>query len=320
MAAEQPDILAKDFGEAGKFLTGDPDFTKSWSLASIDPETPLFKGRLATAPLACGVRMSTCDLTALADAHHQALLPRCFGIALGVEGEPAEYAIEPRARLPLLAGGALKISVADSIAVAGRYRSGQHFKSLVLTADPDTLQDPQLAEAVEAQLTGTSWKAMQAPPRALALTREMCARDGWDCVSALLLESCALELLALSLQTAPGEMTEEVASITRKDRERMSVVRDALTSAPDHPHRLAELARQAGVSVTTLKAKFPAIFGQPVFAFLRDVRMERARKGLQEEGWTVSQAAYYSGYRHTSNFSTAFQRKYRVLPSEIRCP
>ena len=187
-------------------------------------------------------------------------------------------------------------------------------------ADPEMLGDAELAETVNALLAATAWQAVQAPARALALARDLCSRTAWDCVSTLLLESCALEMLALSLQDGPTRTPSTAGPISRRDREKMCLVRDALTACPDHPHRLSELARQAGVSVTILKDKFPALFGQTVFAFLRDIRLERARKGLQEEGWTVSQAAYFAGYRHTSNFSTAFQRRFQVLPSEVRCP
>ena len=78
-----------------------------------------------------------------------------------------------------------------------------------------------------------------------------------------------------------------------------------------------DLARDAGVSVTTLKTKFNAAFGQSVVAFLRDVRLERAREGIVGEGWTVSQAAYLVGYKHQSSFSTAFHRKFGIWPSEL---
>ena len=65
------------------------------------------------------------------------------------------------------------------------------------------------------------------------------------------------------------------------------------------------------------KVKFAAVFGQPIFAFLRDLRLERAFEGLQSEGWTVSQAAYFVGYRHPSSFSEAFRRKFGVAPQAV---
>ena len=318
MAMECHDVLAKDFLKAAEFLAGGDDIGQPWSLSTHAPETPLFKGGLATRQLSCGLRLSICDITALFDGVYEAEVPRSLFIALAIDGEPADYAFDSGRGLPLSPGGAIKVSAADTITMVGRYREGQRFKSLVILADPETLQDEQLAERVDALLTSTAWEALQFLPRALSLTSDMWCYDTSDCVNALLLESCALEMLARSLQAAPTQTLERATPISRKDRERMSLVRDALTSAPDHPHRLCELARQAGVSVTSLKTKFPAIFGQTVFAFLRDIRLERARKGLEDEGWTVSQAAYYSCFRHTSNFSAAFQRKYGVSPSKVR--
>ena len=78
-----------------------------------------------------------------------------------------------------------------------------------------------------------------------------------------------------------------------------------------------DLAREAGVSVTTLKTKFNAVFGQSVAAFLRDTRLATARVGIAEKGWTISQAAYLVGYKHQSSFSVAFRRKYGIWPSDL---
>ena len=320
MATECRDVSAKDFLEAAEFLAGGYDIGQPWTLSARDPETRLFKGDLATRQLSCGLRLSTCDITALFDSVYTAEVPRSLFIALAIDGDPADYAFGSGRGLPLRQGGAIRVSAADTMTMVGRYREGQRFKSLVILADPATLQDEQLAEKVDARLTSTAWEALQFLPRALCLTGDMWRRDTSDCVSALLLESCALEMLARSLQAAPMQAVKQAVPISRKDRERMSLVHDALTSAPDHPHRLCELARNAGVSVTSLKTKFSAVFGQTVFAVLRDIRLERARKGLEDEGWTVSQAAYYSGFRHVSNFSAAFRRKYSISPSKVRRP
>jgi AraC-like DNA-binding protein len=71
------------------------------------------------------------------------------------------------------------------------------------------------------------------------------------------------------------------------------------------------------MSVSSLKAKFPLAVGQSVFGFLRSQRLERARRGLQYEGWTVKQAAYFVGYAHPSNFATAYRRKFGAAPREV---
>lgn len=320
MAMADSEVLAEDFLRAAEFLDGGYDIAQSVTRTKCAPDTPLFKGELSAWQLPCGLRLSTCDILALCDSVHEALVPRSLFIALAMDGEPGDYAFDTGRGLPLLPGGAIKVSASDATSLVGSYRKGQHFRSMLIQADPEALLDEHLASRVDALLTATAWESLYFPPRALSLTNEVSGPATGDCVSGLLLESCALEMLARSLQAAPSQTLDETAPISRKDRERMSVVRDAITAAPERPYHLSELARQAGVSVTSLKTKFPAVFGQPVFAFLRDIRLERARRGLEEDGWTVSQAAYYSGYRHPSNFSTAFQRKYRVSPSEVRRP
>ena len=137
-------------------------------------------------------------------------------------------------------------------------------------------------------------------------------------VGRLLAESCALELLARALQTnEPGD-DALTGRVSPQDQARILLVRDRLLAEPEAHHTLGDLAREAGLSVSALKAKFPLVVGQSVFAFLRDVRLQRAHDGIVREGWSIGQAAYFTGYRHQSNFSAAFRRKFGVPPSDLR--
>ena len=52
-----------------------------------------------------------------------------------------------------------------------------------------------------------------------------------------------------------------------------------------------------------------------MFSWLRE-RLEVARQHLAQ-GWSVQQAAHFVGYRHATNFATAFRERYGVAPSEL---
>ncbi|MDL4863984.1 helix-turn-helix domain-containing protein, partial [Halomonas elongata] len=53
-----------------------------------------------------------------------------------------------------------------------------------------------------------------------------------------------------------------------------------------------------------------------VFDDLREYRLSLARDYLTR-GFSVQQAAHFCGYRHASNFATAFRRHYGVAPSSL---
>ena len=46
--------------------------------------------------------------------------------------------------------------------------------------------------------------------------------------------------------------------------------------------------------------------------------MDLAHQGIEENGWTVSEAAYFAGFRHQSNFATAFRHKFGFAPSDLK--
>ena len=314
-------LRQQDFATAASFLrTG----YRTQSPVADQPfeDPPLFRGALATRQLSCGVKLSTSEITALRDSRHHAQVRRSLFFALAIDGVPGDYSLDSGTPMPLPPGGAVMMTTRDSATISARYRRSQYFRSVLVKADPDCLVDEELATRVDALLTQTVSTALRIDEQNLGLAHQLCRPSFSGLVGGLLIESCALTLLAGCLLQADGKkarsQSSAAATVSRRDRERLGRVRDMMTAGPDQPHHLSSLAREAGMSVTSLKTKFPVVFGRTVFGYLRDLRLDRAKQGLEREGWTVSQAAYFVGYRHASNFSTAFRRRYSVSPSDIR--
>lgn len=80
-----------------------------------------------------------------------------------------------------------------------------------------------------------------------------------------------------------------------------SVRRECMDVAPGQAYSLDDLARLACMSPTTLREKFQAAYGQTVFGWLRERRMQLARERLAQ-GWSVQEAADCVGFQHASNF------------------
>lgn len=132
-------------------------------------------------------------------------------------------------------------------------------------------------------------------------------------IAALKLEARTLDLvieLASSFQHGPG------LNAIARDRDRVFAVREAIERNPAQPSSLSDLAERHGVSASKLKRDFMAVFGTCIGAFINERRMMLSRQ-LLEEGMSVSQVAYRSGYGHPSNFSTAFRRRFGMAPREL---
>ena len=73
----------------------------------------------------------------------------------------------------------------------------------------------------------------------------------------------------------------------------------------------------AGFNETLLKGRFRALFGTSVFAYLRQIRMEEARRLLLERHLNVTEVAQRVGYANPSKFAAAFRRQFGKSPSAL---
>ncbi|SRR5258706_6298643 len=86
----------------------------------------------------------------------------------------------------------------------------------------------------------------------------------------------------------------------------------------DFHHTISEISKEVGLNEWKLKNGFKQVFGMSLFEFLTDARMEKAKSFLTENGKSLKQIAHSTGYKHTSNFITAFKKKYHQSPADFR--
>lgn len=133
----------------------------------------------------------------------------------------------------------------------------------------------------------------------------------------LLLEGLALQLLAYGLpQTASSSPLTSEPDTPATDPRLARVYRFIEQHATD-PLTLAELAQVATMSSSHLRQQFKRQFGCSLFDFQRHCRLRQGRQWLHQ-GYSVQHAAHLCGYRHTSNFVTAYRRQFGETPGQYR--
>lgn len=272
-----------------------------------------FEGMIKTVTLPYGINLCLNELTANGDDHRGGTLHHCLTILLTLDGDEPNYHLDDSSSLPAERGMAKVIATKDRMRLWCRNPRGHHCRSLVIQAAPERISDKELAEQVERILQRDHVFGFIVPQYTIDRANELFSFCDNSMIGRLQANSCVLDLMAQVLRAADQEPPVGVAAAQR-DVARMLKVRDKLVTELDTNHCLCDLAREAGMSVSALKSKFQAVMGQSVFAFLREQRLNRARRGLEAEGWTVKQAAYYVGYQHPSNFSTAYRRKFGMPP------
>lgn len=82
------------------------------------------------------------------------------------------------------------------------------------------------------------------------------------------------------------------------------------------PPSLQELSREIGLSLKKLKEGFKQIYGDSVYSFLFDYKMEFARKLLESGEYNVNEVGHKIGYSTSSHFIAAFKKKFGTTPKK----
>ncbi|MBW4431891.1 MAG: AraC family transcriptional regulator [Pelatocladus maniniholoensis HA4357-MV3] len=137
-------------------------------------------------------------------------------------------------------------------------------------------------------------------------------------VKRMYLQGKVIELMALQL--APflpdSKLTQLSPRLKRDTIAKIHYAKEILQARLENPPLLSELAKQVGVSETTLQKGFQMQFGTTVFSYLTNQRMEQAHHLLQNSDLTVAEVANIVGYSHLGHFAAAFKRKFGITPKE----
>ena len=103
---------------------------------------------------------------------------------------------------------------------------------------------------------------------------------------------------------------------------RIQIARRARDYMEDHfpePIRLADICRETRVSLRTMRRAFVEYFHVSPYAFLKKLRLDRARRELlagEPESHSVTTIALNHGYIHLSRFSADYREAFGELPRE----
>lgn len=216
------------------------------------------------------------------------------------------------------AGMALITRLGEPMMLKTRHQADNHLRTMTLALHPDKMQPGLMASALQ-----DTWERLEIdngvsrlPDYVITGLRQALDHTSPGLTRQLLLEGVMLQALGCSLAANPTAFPQ-TPPVEPGVRGRLEHVRRRLEQQPEKDYRLPDLAHFAAMSPTSLTSKFRRHYGLSVFDYLRDCRLALAHRYLQQ-GYTVQQAAWMSGYQHATNFATAFRRRYGVAPSAIR--
>ncbi len=92
--------------------------------------------------------------------------------------------------------------------------------------------------------------------------------------------------------------------------------KDIIIARMAEPPSLQELSEEIGLNLKKLKEGFKQIYGDSVYSFLFDYKMEFSRKLLESGDHNVNEVGLKVGYSTASHFIAAFKKKYGTTPKK----
>jgi AraC-like DNA-binding protein len=136
-------------------------------------------------------------------------------------------------------------------------------------------------------------------------------------VESLYLKGKVFELMSLYFNRNEEANVEQCPFLTDEDNvRRIRNAKDIMISRMSEPPSLQDLADEIGLSLKKLKEGFKQVYGNSVYGFLFDYKMEMARKMLSSGNLNVNEVGLRVGYSTASHFITAFKKKYNTTPKK----
>jgi len=127
----------------------------------------------------------------------------------------------------------------------------------------------------------------------------------------------AYELLSLYFNRSEDANVEQCPFLVDESNViKIRNAKDIVISRMAEPPSLQELADEIGLSLKKLKEGFKQIYGDTVYSFLFDYKMEVARKLLESGEHNVNEVGHKVGYSTSSHFIAAFKKKYGTTPKK----
>lgn len=149
------------------------------------------------------------------------------------------------------------------------------------------------------------------------LIKNIAAVNMNDHLSSFYMQIKVQELLYLLFHQLSSRENTTHQSINSADAERLLHIRNELLSDLSVPPVLNELTQIAAMSETKLKQLFKQTFGNSIYNYYQQARMEEAAFLLKQGKRSVAEVGYELGFSNLSHFSRLFEKHYGFTPKRF---
>lgn len=126
----------------------------------------------------------------------------------------------------------------------------------------------------------------------------------------------AEELICRLLMELEKRNEQQLYALNTHDIQALYKVKEHILNQLEIPPVINELAKYACMSPSKLKRLFKQIFGNSIFSYYQQFRIQEAARLLKEEKLSVSDAGYRMGFTNLSHFSRVFEEHIGLKPKQ----
>ena len=138
-----------------------------------------------------------------------------------------------------------------------------------------------------------------------------------ESIETLYFKGKVYELLSLFFNKSEDADVEQCPFLI--DEENVRKIRKAkeiIISHMTEPPTLQELSAEIGLNIKKLKEGFKQIYGDTVYGYLLDHKMNEARSMLNSRQYNINEISLKLGYSTSSHFIAAFKKKFGTTPKK----
>jgi AraC-like DNA-binding protein len=161
------------------------------------------------------------------------------------------------------------------------------------------------------------YKESQITPSMAIVLNQLMSYNLHPMVQALYFKAKVYELLSLYFNQ-PADVDVAKCPFLADDENVLKIKRakEIIIARMSEPPTLGLLAKEINLPINKLKEGFKQIYGDSVFSFLLDYKLEVARQLLATGVHNVNEVALKVGYSTASHFISAFKKKFGTTPKK----
>ncbi len=222
-------------------------------------------------------------------------------------------------------------SQVDPVKFCRVFRRGQKVKKIIISVDPEWLKNfgigqiyPETSADLDRKMNEfilrvNDHREWPLSPRAISVAEEIINPPYESASMKQMVRECrAMELLLLALSSFASTIDDYDA--VPKENANCKLIR-IHTLIEENFHQnlsLDEIAKNAGLSVSSLQRHFKEAYGTTVVEYIRNRKLSFAKKLIEENNMPVTEVALRVGYTTPSSFTTAFKRFYGYTPTSFQ--